>query len=559
MNKNVLRVLLGAALCAPGCGTSDSPIDGGDPSCIEQTGPGAPIVINEIMASNALTLLDEQDRSPDWIELYNPTAADVPLCSYSLTTDLAHPRAAVFSQEAAVPAGGYLLVWLDDKPHSDWPALPLRLDTGGGDLGLAGPDGAYVDRVTFGAQATDLSAAREPDGSDSWAIEWHVSPGAANPDGDGEPVAAEDPMAPPEKIPAAGDLTEKILGYDVLFEIGIRIDDAGMAALEAHPYRFVPGTLVYQGREYGPVGVRLKGQNSFEPIDMKPSFRINIDEYASAAKFFQLDDLTLNNMHSDRSMMHERLAYLVTRQRGPASRANHAMVTLNGELYGLYINVETVKWRMVARWFDDPTGPLYEGTDADFVAKYIGKYEHESGPDDRTLMKKLAEALTIEDPDKAIAEAGKYVDLQAFWRFWAACAVVGQFDSFPYSSPGDDYFVYADPTSKRLHFMPWGMDETFFADDYDVKKITSVLAKKCRASSSCLQGFANEVWATLDAAESLDWTAEIDRVAEQIAPYTVMDKNKPYTDAAVLEYQDALRYFVNNRRTRLSGWLPPPN
>ena len=52
-------------------------------------------------------------------------------------------------------------------------------------------------------------------------------------------------------------------------------------------------------------------------------------------------------------MMHERMAYWVARQAGgiPASRANHAQLTINGQPYGLYTNVETVKKRILRRWF----------------------------------------------------------------------------------------------------------------------------------------------------------------------------------------------------------------
>ena len=74
-------------------------------------------------------------------------------------------------------------------------------------------------------------------------------------------------------------------------------------------------------------------------------------------------------MHSDFSMMHERIAYWVARQAGvPASRANHALVTVNGQLYGLYANVETVKKHILSRVFGNNTGSLFSATDVDFEA-----------------------------------------------------------------------------------------------------------------------------------------------------------------------------------------------
>ena len=86
-----------------------------------------------------------------------------------------------------------------------------------------------------------------------------------------------------------------------------------------------------------------------------------------------------------------------------------------------------------------------------------------------------------------MAAAAAYADVDQFTRFWAMCAVVGQLDSFPYSNPGDDYFAYANPATGRLAFMPWGIDESFYAGDIDVSVIHSVLAVQCKAIARLLR------------------------------------------------------------------------
>lgn len=535
------------------CPDGDDPITPAVPPEID-----GQIVINEFMAHNAATIFDDSDTAHDWVELYNPTDQDIPLHGYGLTDNLAEPNKEMIGADVVLPAGGYLILWLDGEGITSNHHVCFRLGQESGELGLARPDGSIIDRVTYGAQATDFSAARLPDGSDHWAIEWHASPGSSNPDGPGQPVGPEG--TDPEVVPAAEDLSEIILGYDRILEIEIVLPPEGVQALAANPREYTPGHLVYDGRTYGPVGVRLKGMNSFEPIDQKPSFRINIDEYLHGAKFFTLDDMTLNNMNNDFSMMHERMAYMVARMAGPASRANHAFVTFNGQPYGLYTNVETVKWHMVSRWFDDATGPLFEATDVDFSSQYISSFEHESGPDDRSLLQGLADALaSSSNADQAISQAAEYVAIDQFQRFWAMCAVIGQFDSFPYSNPGDDYFVYADPTTNKLHFMPWGMDETHYSSDHDVNQITSALAVNCFNSPSCYQGFVDRTWELLAETEAFDVVAEHQRIREQIAPYVLQDTNKAYDNAMVTEYQNQMGYFLAERRVKLEGMLPPPS
>jgi hypothetical protein len=514
------------------------------------------LVINEFMASNALSLLDETNAPADWIESYNPTDTDVPLAGYLLTDDLMWIDKVTLGNVTA-PAGGYLLLWADRRPSLGPHHIDLRLQRESEHIALARPDGSFIDRVEYGEQARDFAAAREPDGSDRWVIEWHPSPGAANPNGSGAPAPMENASLPPEMVPAAGDLSEQILGYDALPSFELLIDASDIASLTAAPRQYVPGMLVYRGRSYGPIGVRLKGQNSFLPIDEKPSLRLNIDYYVPNARFFGIDNLTLNNMSGDLSMMHERLAYWVFRNAGiPASRANHLLLTVNGQFYGLYANVETVKKQMIARWFADNTGPLFEGTDVDFLSQYVSRYELEAGPDDRSMLTGAANALTVAG-DAGIAGAANFIDMSRFHRFWGACSVIGQFDSFPYSQPGDDYFVYADPTSDRLAFLPWGMDETFQSGSHDVTLATSILAQRCKESASCFDAYRGQTYQILTTTEQIGLAAERLRVMGQIAPYTTMDTRKPYTNEQVTQAQGALRWFIAERRDHLNTMLAP--
>jgi spore coat protein CotH len=347
---------------------------------------------------------------------------------------------------------------------------------------------------------------------------------------------------------------------DVIPEIALEISPDGVASLEAEPRTWVQATIVFEGLRYGPVGVRLKGQNSFLPFSEKPSLRIKIDEYIDGVTFHGLKDMTLNNMSTDTSMMHERLAYFVAREAGiPASRCNHVVLTVNGQLYGLYANVETVKPRMLSGWFDDNNGSLFEAADADFQPQYVGFYELKSGPDDRSGLEGLSNALAIAGPEAAMSAAGDYIDLAHFQRFWGMEAVIGQFDAFPYSLPGDDYFVYDDPTSGQLWLLPWGMDETFFAADFSPLMTNSILAARCKESPTCYQQFIDSAWDIQTMTEDLGLEAERARIEAQIAPLVAADTRKPYTDAEVTEGQTQLGYFIRGRRETLGGFLPPPS
>lgn len=368
---------------------------------------------------------------------------------------------------------------------------------------------------------------------------------------------ASEPTGPaPWTDPGTSD---ELYDLNAMPELELVLEPDAVAALEANPREYVEASIVWQGQTYGPVGVRVKGQNSFQPFSQKPSLRINVDEYIEEATFMGLKDLTLNNMASDPSQMHERLAYQVAREAGlVAPRCNHLLLTVNGQNYGLYANVETIKPRMLKAYFDDNDGPLFEASDVDFMPSYVPMYELESGPDDRALLDGIATSLTMQPADAAVTATSRYLDMEHFQRYWAMASVVGQFDAFPYSMPGDDYYVYADPASNKAWLIPSGMDETFFAADVSPLQVHSVLATTCMASSSCYQAYVAAVWDIQANNEAFGLEAERARVEAEIAPHVAADTRRPFTNEEITYGQTQLGYFIRGRRETLSGFLPPP-
>ena len=74
----------------------------------------AQVLINELLANNGLSGVDEDGDNSDWCELYNPTAAAVNLLGHGLTDDPNLPLFWVFP-DIEVPAQGFLRIWLSGK------------------------------------------------------------------------------------------------------------------------------------------------------------------------------------------------------------------------------------------------------------------------------------------------------------------------------------------------------------------------------------------------------------------------------------------------------------
>jgi hypothetical protein len=551
-----------ASLALSGCGGSGHAVQG------MKVGPevDAQLSINEVMSLNVLTTKDENGIASAWFEIYNPTSDDIALGGYAVTDDFNTPNKSVLPSGAVVAAHGYLILWADQNASAGAAHTALFLPAAGGSIGLVRPDGSFIDRVTFGAQETDMSAAREPDGSSTWVTEWNVSPGKDNPMGMGQTRQAQAATDPPETIPAAGDQSDNVLGYDLQPQFDLQISDDGITSLRSDPTTWVQATLTYKGRAYGPVGVNLKGTSSFEPIDQKPAFRVNIGKFVKAARFFGLKEFLLNNMTQDQSMIHEQLAYWLGRQVGgiPTPRCNDSWVTMNGTALGLYATVEEAKDQMMAYSFTDSSGGVFTVNYADFTSQYAANFQYQDGNTDTTLITDTINALTMTPAAAAIAAASKSVNMQEFTRYWALMVAVGHWGGWPYAPDpepaGANVRIYLDPTSQQIYFIPEGINDAFATSDFDfINHVKSVLAQSCAQVSSCYQDFANQLKEILTKAQQLDWVSESQKDAQQIANLVPMDTKKPYSNDQVTTAQQQVGYFMGGRPSYVTKYLAPPS
>ena len=146
--------------------------------------PGS-VVINEFMAANDSTLRDPQGDFDDWVEIYNPGNRAVTVGGMYLTDDLARPtkRRIPDDQPAltTIPAGGFLIVWLDKDAGDAGLHADFSLDADGEEIALFDVDGVTrVDSIAFGPQATDVSYGRSGDGGAVWGFLESPTPGGPN-------------------------------------------------------------------------------------------------------------------------------------------------------------------------------------------------------------------------------------------------------------------------------------------------------------------------------------------------------------------------------------------
>lgn len=90
------------------------------------------------------------------------------------------------------------------------------------------------------------------------------------------------------------------------------------------------------------VGMKFKGNSSFNTFFMKNSLNIKIDYINKNNNLWGYKTLKLSNIFRDPSAIREVLAYKIIGKYIPSPKANFVEVYINDELYGLYSNIQAV-------------------------------------------------------------------------------------------------------------------------------------------------------------------------------------------------------------------------
>jgi len=131
---------------------------------------------------------------------------------------------------------------------------------------------------------------------------------------------------------------DQVIAIDLTFADGVFWNTLTTNyATDDNPYVIADLTLtdVTGTYSFDSVGVRLKGNSSYNHPGNKKSFKIDFNEFVSGQNYDGLKKLNFSNGFKDPSCMREKIFFDVCRDAGvPAPRANFANVTMNGTTWG---------------------------------------------------------------------------------------------------------------------------------------------------------------------------------------------------------------------------------
>ena len=223
------------------------------------------------------------------------------------------------------------------------------------------------------------------------------------------------------------------------------------------------------GELFDSVGVKYKGNSTYQANQTKNPFHIELDTYKDQ-EYEGYTDIKLANGSNDPSFLREVLSYQILRQYMDAPLSNYANVYVNGSLIGLYSNSEAISKKFVNKRFGSKTntfvkcnppdgaGPgttnlpdlTYKGQDS---TSYYSAYEMKSDGGWQELID-LTDTLA-----NNIADIEKILDVdRALWML-AFDNVLVNLDSY-IGGFAQNYYLYRDD-NRRFIPIVWDLNESF--------------------------------------------------------------------------------------------------
>jgi hypothetical protein len=392
-------------------------------------------------------------------------------------------------------------------------------------------------------------------------------------------------------IPALFLLTFRIVSQPGFPEDGIVFNDATVPRIDItiHPdtlawiynnvesniewcatFIFNNGTITDTVEE---VGFRLRGNTS--RYSAKKSFKISFNTYQPGRKWHDLKKMNLNGEHNDPTICRSKLSWDLLRSVNvPAPRSNHVRIYINGNYYGLYINVEHINADFVKSRYGNRDGNLYKclypadlkflGTNPDlYKTEYWGRraYELKTNEelDDYTGLANFIEILNNSGDPEFKCRLYEVFNVYDYLKVMAVDVLIGNWDGYIYNK--NNYYLYHNSSSGKFEYIPYDLDNTWGIDwigrDWGTRDIydwqqhgeeVRPLYTRIIDNQELKDVFSEHIQFILDhLMDTIDFFSGIDALKLKIEPYVQDDPFYP------LDYGYTMTDFHNSFNQGLAG------
>lgn len=359
-------------------------------------------------------------------------------------------------------------------------------------------------------------------------------------------------------IPATVASGQDFYDVDVLRTVDLTFHDSNWWNLLEQNYEpeiNILADLTVEGVTYPDVGVRIRGNTSYTQLpqgSQKVSLNVEVDFVHEDQEVMGYRNLNFNNGHRDPTFCREVVYNNILARWIPSGRANHIVLTLNGDNWGVYANVQQYDKTMLREFFDDEDGLRIKcpnkvnGPGLQYMGTNPNSYGEYEIKDDGGLADPMAELIALCDA----VDNTPYSDWETIDQMfaidpssWTVALENLYSDDDSYINKGADFVLYRNPADGRTHLHQTDGNETWTKETWSATFNFSssrkpVLNNVLRSTEMRGRYFAH----FRVAFEELDWTlleAEFTARRNLIDAAVQADPKKLYT------YQDFLDNFTS--------------
>jgi len=237
----------------------------------------------------------------------------------------------------------------------------------------------------------------------------------------------------------------------------------------------VPATVVVDGTAYRNVGVHFRGNSSYRmvPPGYKHSLNLSFDFVNPDQQLGEYRTLNLINANEDATFVRTVLYSEIARNYLPIPLTNYVRVAINGESWGVFVNVQQFDKHFLRDWFNSTKGARwktpgsprgragleYLGADA---APYKSIYEIKTKDDAQSwsALINLCRVLNQTPAGQLQDALEPILDIDTALKFLALEAALVNSDG--YWTRASDYSIYLDDRG-RFHILPLDFNEALGA------------------------------------------------------------------------------------------------
>jgi hypothetical protein len=349
---------------------------------------------------------------------------------------------------------------------------------------------------------------------------------------------------------------------------------------------YLSGNIEVDGLLLENIGVQYKGQTSYNmlpPGSEKKSFSFKTDEFVLDQELFGYNNINLNNAFQDATFLREFLYVQSIRKFIPAAKASFVKLIINGESWGLYVNVQQLNKDYLEEWFlsndgtnwradspnpepgppnwgDGTTALNYLGADAaDYQEKYTLKSTEEADP--WALLINTCDVLNNTPLGGLVDALPEVMDVDRALWFLACEIAFADDDSYIYKGRMD-YYVHWEKETGRLVPLEFDGNSVLtgqtqnWSPFYRADNANFPLMYRLMQIPEYRQRYLAHLRTVVDESLSLATTqALISQYSDFIDAEVQADTKKIYTYNQFLSGLNILQNIINTRRNTINNYV----